>query len=406
MICVMASKSVNQFFVYVNGDPDGHSVRLENVSSLSELLKEASDELDIEGKVIYTRHGTPVQCITDLDDGESVYVSCGEEFVLPREYAARNDHSVTMEQVQGQKWIRLNVGGKQFLTTQSTLTSKEPDSMLARMFADSNGVLVWQNATDDQGAYLIDRSPTYFEPILNYLRSGELVIDKDVNPLGVLVEAKFYGIMSLVDRLEAKIKEDEPASESTPLTRTCLIKKLMSTPPEWELRCQGVNLEGANLSKLDLRRVNFKYAVLRKANLTSANLSYCNFERADLSMAKLDGANLLGVKMLCANLEKASMHSCNFEDPAGTRANMEGANMKQVNLDGSHMAGVNLRVATLKNANLQNCDLRGAVLAGADLENCDLSGCDLQEANLRGANLKGAAFELMLNPVHMSQTVR
>ena len=67
--------------------------------------------------------------------------------------------------------------------------------------------------------------------------------------------------------------------------------------------------------------------------------------------------------------------------------------------------GVNLRVATLKNANLQNCDLRTAVLAGADLENCDLSGCDLHEANLRGANLKGAAFELMVNPLHMSQTV-
>ena len=69
------------------------------------------------------------------------------------------------------------------------------------------------------------------------------------------------------------------------------------------------------------------------------------------------------------------------------------------------LTGVNLRVATLKNANLQNCDLRTAVLAGADLENCDLSGCDLHEANLRGANLKGAAFELMLNPLHMSQTV-
>jgi hypothetical protein len=40
------------------------------------------------------------------------------------------------------------------------------------------------------------------------------------------------------------------------------------------------------------------------------------------------------------------------------------------------------------------------------LQNCDLSGCDLQEANLRGANLKGAAFELMLNPLHMAQTVR
>jgi len=397
---------VNNFVAYINGDASGHSVRIQNVSSFGELLNEANEKLDVEGKIIYTRDGLPVQSITDLDDGEALYVSCGEMFASPCDLTVTSDCSAAVNEMKGQKWIRLNVGGKLFLTTLSTLTAKEPDSMLARMFAHDNGVLIWQNEVDEQGAYLIDRSPSYFEPILNYLRSGELVIDKGVNPLGVLVEAKFYGIMSLVDQLEAKIKEDKPASETAPLSRTCLIKKLMSTPPEWELRCQGVNLEGTNLSKLDLRHVNFKYAILRKANLTCANLSYCNFERADLSMAKLDGANLLGVKMLCANLEKASMHGCNFEDPAGTRANMEGANMKQVDLDGSHMAGVNLRVATLKNANLQNCDLRGAVLAGADLENCDLSGCDLQEANLRGANLKGAAFELMLNPVHMSQTVR
>lgn len=40
------------------------------------------------------------------------------------------------------------------------------------------------------------------------------------------------------------------------------------------------------------------------------------------------------------------------------------------------------------------------------LQCCDLSGSDLQEANLRGANLKDAAFELMLTPLHMSQTIR
>ena len=32
-------------------------------------------------------------------------------------------------------WIALNVGGKLFTTTRSTLTNKEPNSMLARMFA-------------------------------------------------------------------------------------------------------------------------------------------------------------------------------------------------------------------------------------------------------------------------------
>ena len=49
-----------------------------------------------------------------------------------------------------------------------------------------------------------------------------------------------------------------------------------------------MNFTGANLSKLDLRGINFKYSILRDANLSGANLSYCNFERADLSHATID----------------------------------------------------------------------------------------------------------------------
>ncbi|RUS71966.1 hypothetical protein EGW08_020279 [Elysia chlorotica] len=277
--------------------------------------------------------------------------------------------------------------------------------MLARMFCNDK-VVGWSSRVDESGAYLIDRSPLYFEPILNYLRHGKLILDKNVNPEGVLEEAKFFGLTSLIDTLEEIIEREQKPDDNTPITRRDLVLRLLSTPTNQELRCQGMNFTGANLSKLDLRFINFKYAILRSANLSGANLSFCNFERADLGKAIVDSANLLGVKMLCANLEGTSMRGCYFEDPAGSRANMEGALMKNVDLEGSHMAGVNLRVATLKNANLQNCDLRGAVLAGADLENCDLTGCDLQEANLRGANLKGATFELMLHPLHMAQAVR
>lgn len=34
---------------------------------------------------------------------------------------------------------------------------------------------------DDKGSYLIDRNPKYFEPILNFLRTGKLIIDHNVN---------------------------------------------------------------------------------------------------------------------------------------------------------------------------------------------------------------------------------
>lgn len=46
----------------------------------------------------------------------------------------------------------------------------------------------WQSSVDETGAYLIDRSPHYFEPIINYLRHGRIVLDK-----GMSAEGKIRG---------------------------------------------------------------------------------------------------------------------------------------------------------------------------------------------------------------------
>lgn len=43
---------------------------------------------------------------------------------------------------------------------------------------------VWGNTRDESGAFLIDRSPEYFEPILNYLRHGQLIINEGINIRG------------------------------------------------------------------------------------------------------------------------------------------------------------------------------------------------------------------------------
>ena len=375
----------------------------------------------MSAKVLYTDAGAIVDDVDVIRDNDVLYVSSGEPFISSTSDDTQDDamsngvgshmpivsshHHNGGRSGGGTDWIKLNVGGKYFITTRNTLVGNAPGSMLERMFSEDSSHC-WSSSVDRSGAYLIDRSPLYFEPILNYLRHGELVLDKNINAAGVLEEAKFFGIFDLIEPLEARVKDDQPPTDASPITRRELVMRLMATPTGTELRCQGVNFSHIDLSKLDLRNINFKYTVMKNADLSGANLVECNFERADMSNCILDGAKLMGVRMLCVNLENASMKNCYFEDPAGKQAYLEGANLKYVNLEGSCMAGINLRVATLRKANLQNCDLRGAILAGADMEDADLTGSDLQEANLRGANLNGAYLELIVNPLHMSQTIQ
>ena len=381
---------------------DGAVIKLEN--SMECLLDAIKMKLGIPVSCVHNADGALVDDIDLIRDNDELYVTCEQS---SKTNATSNQFNNTINAVHNGKsdWVRLNVGGKYFVTTKSTLVGSFPDSMLERMFSDHSGYK-WFSAVDETGAYLIDRSPSYFEPILNFLRHGQLILDTNVSAAGVLEEAKFYGLSNLVEILEKRVVDDEIPGNYTPIGRRDFVLRLMAVPTSSELRCQGIDFSECDLSKLDLRNINFRYAILKHANLAGSNLTECNFERADLSHATLDGAKLIGARMLCVNLEGASLKNCYFEDPAGKQAYLEGANLKYVNLEGSCMAGINLRVATLRKANLQNCDLRGAILAGADLEDADLTGSDLQEANLRGANLNGAYLELIVNPLHMSQTIQ
>ncbi|ELK37086.1 BTB/POZ domain-containing protein KCTD2 [Myotis davidii] len=72
-------------------------------------------------------------------------------------------------------------------------------------------------AQDETGAYLIDRDPTYFGPILNYLRHGKLIITKELAEEGVLEEAEFYNIASLVRLVKERIRDNENRTSQGPV---------------------------------------------------------------------------------------------------------------------------------------------------------------------------------------------
>nr|Q8CEZ0.1 RecName: Full=BTB/POZ domain-containing protein KCTD2 [Mus musculus]BAC25251.1 unnamed protein product [Mus musculus] len=98
--------------------------------------------------------------------------------------------------------------------TRQTL-GREPKSFLCRLCCQEDPEL--DSDKDETGAYLIDRDPTYFGPILNYLRHGKLIITKELGEEGVLEEAEFYNIASLVRLVKERIRDNENRTSQGPV---------------------------------------------------------------------------------------------------------------------------------------------------------------------------------------------
>ncbi|KAK3749967.1 hypothetical protein QZH41_000265 [Actinostola sp. cb2023] len=92
--------------------------------------------------------------------------------------------------------IKLNVGGQVFTTSLQTLT-KDAGSMLHAMFSGR-----FDTKPAEDGSYFIDRDGTCFRYILNYLRTGKLILPDDkLIRKEVLEEATFYQIQGILDEL-------------------------------------------------------------------------------------------------------------------------------------------------------------------------------------------------------------
>ena len=110
------------------------------------------------------------------------------------------DYSVSkeLEHVHFSSTIKLNVGGHHFITSVQTL-SKDPNSMLAAMFSGR-----FDMKPSEDGSFFIDRDGTHFRFILNYLRTGKLILPEGATVLKELEkEAEFYQIQGIIDELRS-----------------------------------------------------------------------------------------------------------------------------------------------------------------------------------------------------------
>jgi hypothetical protein len=123
-----------------------------------------------------------------------------QELAAKQEELEKARHHLQNLYSNAQDIIVLNVGGKEYHTSRSTLT-KDANSMLCRMFT---GAL--PSTKDALGRYFIDRNGDLFRYILDYLRdSNPEIIPNDANlMLALLREAQFFQLEGLIHYLKER----------------------------------------------------------------------------------------------------------------------------------------------------------------------------------------------------------
>ena len=145
------------------------------------------------------------------------------------------------------------------------------------------------------------------------------------------------------------------------------------------------NLNGYDLTEMELVRTD-----LRRATIVGSDLTNANFRSADLSEAVVRASTLDKASFDSATIREADFRDCTFVD----------TDLKKADLRAS-----NFRACDLHYANLDRTDLREACLRDTSLWRTSLFRADLRWADLRSANVDHAenwekAYKIRLANIH------
>ena len=126
-----------------------------------------------------------------------------ETFRVHKEKEAFNDVAKKLEHVHFAETLKLNIGGQLFTTSLATVR-KDRGSILHGMFSER-----FDSKPAEDGSYFIDRDGTHFRYILNYLRTGQLIVPEDkIIRRELFTEAKFYQVQGMIEELKPCSFED------------------------------------------------------------------------------------------------------------------------------------------------------------------------------------------------------
>jgi uncharacterized protein YjbI with pentapeptide repeats/glutaredoxin-related protein len=253
-------------------------------------------------------------------------------------------------------------------TTRDTLTRREPDSVLARMFGGATHLPA--AAVDQEGRYLLDRSPEAFAAVLTYLRCGKLDRDDVERRRELLLEEAHYwnlpGLLSLLSQQQPDFPD-----------RGSFVRFSLAGTFRQEAWV-GVRFNGLDLSSLVLEGMG----PFLRCDFSNCNLSNCRAEKVLFSGSVFDGATIDNAALSGAAFNACSMPDCSFRGAVMTHGIFQRAQMPRCNFAG----------AKLEHAHMQDAVLRGCNFAKADLSSTHFGESDCRGAVIPWSELGQAPF--------------
>ena len=196
---------------------DQFKIQIDELQQMKMVLEQLRNELTVAQTKYYQRlsdyeakfeqlHSQTEKVQKEQEEKEANLLNSIAEW---REVKTKLESSVILP---NQK-VKLNVGGRYFETTMETLTkhSEGIASYFKTLFSRQ-----WQLEKDPKDeSIFIDRSGDFFHYILQYLRTGQLIIDVNDVTLrrNLTIEAEFYKINNLVSLL--KMNNPPPQNPNT-----------------------------------------------------------------------------------------------------------------------------------------------------------------------------------------------